>query len=535
MWIRPSMPSRSTKAPKSTMFEIAPSTTCPGWRRSRICWRTSLRSSSSTARRDSTTLLRERFSSMTLHSIFVPRNSSRFWTRRMSTSEAGRKPRTPRSMIRPPLTTSITVPSTGSPDSAAASMLAPGLLEAGALLGQDQPAVLVLLGEDQRVDLLAQLDLVVRVDRLADRELVERDDALALVADVDQDLVLVDPDDLAGHDVALLEGDDGRVVVGDDLAVDLEQQSVRALDGRGVPGASSVSVTSRQLSGRVPRRWRSNACSLRRDADPPHEARRRAHPAVAATYDVLICGASFAGLAVARELRRQRARGCWCSTATRSASARPRPAAIPTEWLRALGLDGLASARPSAELVVHTPHATVALRAAVDLLDLRLPRRCARCSTPRTTPSFETAKVGRPHRRHGPHRPRRPDRAADRRRRPRLAARARRSGYQPPDAPLSRGLEVHPCGRRRRPRDLDRPPLRARRLRLELPGRRGDAHRRRLVRPALPRQGHDGDAGRGPRARRRSATRATGSRTGCAPPPRTASSSSATRPATACR
>ena len=41
----------------------------------------------------------------------------------MSTSDAGRKPRTPRSMIRPPLTTSITVPSTGSPDSAAASIL----------------------------------------------------------------------------------------------------------------------------------------------------------------------------------------------------------------------------------------------------------------------------------------------------------------------------------------------------------------------------------------------------------------------------
>ena len=123
MWIRPSMPSRSTKAPKSTMFEIAPSTTMPGWSRSRICWRTSLRSSSRTARRLRTTLLRERFSSMTLHSILVPRNSSRFCTRRMSTREAGRKPRTPRSMIRPPLTTSITVPSTGSPDSAAASIL----------------------------------------------------------------------------------------------------------------------------------------------------------------------------------------------------------------------------------------------------------------------------------------------------------------------------------------------------------------------------------------------------------------------------
>ena len=34
---------------------------------------------------------------------------------------------------------------------------APGALEAGALLGQDQAAVLVLLGEHQRVDLLAEL------------------------------------------------------------------------------------------------------------------------------------------------------------------------------------------------------------------------------------------------------------------------------------------------------------------------------------------------------------------------------------------
>src|SRR5205085_1196428 len=42
--------------------------------------------------------------------------------RLMSTSDAGKNPRTPRSMISPPLTTSITVPSTGSPDSAAASI-----------------------------------------------------------------------------------------------------------------------------------------------------------------------------------------------------------------------------------------------------------------------------------------------------------------------------------------------------------------------------------------------------------------------------
>ncbi len=39
---------------------------------------------------------------------------------------------------------------------------APRLLEASALLGEDQPAVLVLLGEDERVDLLAELDFVAR-------------------------------------------------------------------------------------------------------------------------------------------------------------------------------------------------------------------------------------------------------------------------------------------------------------------------------------------------------------------------------------
>ncbi len=111
--------------------------------------------------------------------------------------------------------------------------LAPGLLEARALLGEDEPAVLVLLGEDERVDLLAQLHLVVRVDRLPDRELIHRNDALALVADVDQDLVLVYAHDLARHDVALLEGDEGGVVVRDDLTVDFEQESVGPLDGAG--------------------------------------------------------------------------------------------------------------------------------------------------------------------------------------------------------------------------------------------------------------------------------------------------------------
>src|SRR3982074_2781350 len=99
----------------------------------------------------------------------------------MSTSEAGRKPRTPRSMIRPPLTTSMTWPSTGSPHSAAASVGRPAFPEPPPLLGGDEGAAL-----------LGQLDLVGGIHGLANRQLVGGDDALGLVADVHQHLVRVD-------------------------------------------------------------------------------------------------------------------------------------------------------------------------------------------------------------------------------------------------------------------------------------------------------------------------------------------------------
>ena len=71
----------------------------------------------------------------------------------------------------------------------------PGDLEAGPLLGEHEAPFGVLLGHDERVDLVADADLVRRVHRAPDRQLGDGDHAFRLVADVDQDLVLVDPYD----------------------------------------------------------------------------------------------------------------------------------------------------------------------------------------------------------------------------------------------------------------------------------------------------------------------------------------------------
>ena len=156
---------------------------------------------------------------------------------------------------------------------------APGLLEAGALLGEDQATLGVLLGEDQGVDLLAQLDLFGRVDRLADRELVGGDDPLGLVADVDQDLVFVDADDFAVDDVALVEGDHRRRVVRDDLAVDLEQQAAGALDGRGgrrrgvMVSVADTAANNGRIEPRSPRRRRRIRLPSRCRSERPSGAR----------------------------------------------------------------------------------------------------------------------------------------------------------------------------------------------------------------------------------------------------------------------
>src|SRR6266480_4206965 len=96
--------------------------------------------------------------------------------------------------------------------------LLPRELEARALLGEDQPAFGVLLREHERIDLFADLNLVLGVDRAANRELGDRDHAFRLVADVDENLVLVDAHDRAVHDLALVDRREGSVVVRDELA-----------------------------------------------------------------------------------------------------------------------------------------------------------------------------------------------------------------------------------------------------------------------------------------------------------------------------
>ena len=98
----------------------------------------------------------------------------------------------------------------------------PGLLEARALLAENETSILVFLGHDQGVDHLAEFDLFLDVDALADGQFGERDHALALEADIDENLVLVDPDDPPVDHVPFAEERDGGFVVRHHLAVDLD-------------------------------------------------------------------------------------------------------------------------------------------------------------------------------------------------------------------------------------------------------------------------------------------------------------------------
>jgi menaquinone-9 beta-reductase len=157
---------------------------------------------------------------------------------------------------------------------------------------------------------------------------------------------------------------------------------------------------------------------------------------------VLICGASFAGLAVARELAGSGARVLMVDryeVGERQTSA----CGIPTEWLRVMGLMG-SHRQTFGELVVHTPYGTSRFELPWTFSTFDYPTLC-RLLLDQTDCSFETAKVeGRSGQvvhtdRGNLTAPLIVDALGWRRV---LSGR----GHQPPDASLSRGLEVHPAG-----------------------------------------------------------------------------------------
>jgi flavin-dependent dehydrogenase len=159
--------------------------------------------------------------------------------------------------------------------------------------------------------------------------------------------------------------------------------------------------------------------------------------------DVLICGASFAGLAVARELRASDADVLLIDryeVGERQTSA----CGIPTAWLEQLELQE-ALQQTFGELVIHTPHTTVTYGLPWTFSTFDYRTLCGLLADQGRF-TFETAKVnGRTAK--TVHTDRGDIRAAhivD-------ALGWRRvlgtgENIQPPDALLSRGLEVHPFG-----------------------------------------------------------------------------------------
>jgi menaquinone-9 beta-reductase len=166
-------------------------------------------------------------------------------------------------------------------------------------------------------------------------------------------------------------------------------------------------------------------------------------------HDVLICGASFAGLAVARELTGS---GADVLVVDRYEIGERQTSAcgIPTEWLRAMNLLG-AERQRFGSLLLHTPHGSTRFDLPFTFSTFDYRELCellwSQCDA-----RFETAKV---------------DGLASADEDGTMAVETDRGvisaplvvdalgwrrvlaggdDYQPPDAPLSRGLEVHPEG-----------------------------------------------------------------------------------------
>jgi digeranylgeranylglycerophospholipid reductase len=170
------------------------------------------------------------------------------------------------------------------------------------------------------------------------------------------------------------------------------------------------------------------------------------HPFVPdADADVLVCGASFAGLTVARELRSTGARVLVLDRyeiGERQTSA----CAAPTEWLRNMGVEA-AIRQTFGSLLVHTPRvARARWRLPWTFSTFDYPQLCEGLFEQAGAAVFDTAKVeGRTgstvHTDRGDVRaPLIVDALGWRR------VLGPGENVQPPEAALSRGLEVHPTG-----------------------------------------------------------------------------------------
>ena len=196
--------------------------------------------------------------------------------------------------------------------------------------------------------------------------------------------------------------------------------------------------------------------------------------------------------------------------------------AAPTEWLDEPRPRRRRSARRSRELVVHTPMRRRPLARCRGRSRRSTTASCARCCAAQGDAAFETAKVDGSRARHGPHRPhrpRRPARAAGRRR-ARLAARAARArpsrSSRPRRASRAAWRSTRAATRRRTSscgstRSTSAPATLGFPAGDELRVGVGSFDPRDHVKEPTVR------ARRRPRRRPPSATRATGSRTSCAP------------------
>ena len=177
---------------------------------------------------------------------------------------------------------------------------APLALEAGPAEREDDVALLRLGLEHVDEDDVADGELRLRLG-VAPVQLAVRDDALALRPDVDEDLVLVDPDDRALDDVTVLEALDVGVLLGEQLlhrgrlGPEVARQDRRLVAPRRRRPAHRRS--RRRARRRRPRRRRSRAAppSRRRPRPPPlgsSAARPLATDSIAAATSGSVAAAS---------------------------------------------------------------------------------------------------------------------------------------------------------------------------------------------------------------------------------------------------